>query len=87
MKFAELNELQSKYPTKYYLIAFNYKIEQLNQKLKAAGEPESKFVKTLDVFNIDEISKDVSYMNSLMAKDSEFKKWFMENHLLNLEWD
>ena len=87
MKFAELNELQSKYPTKYYLIAFNYKIEQLNRKLKEAGEPESKFVKTLDVFNVDEISKDVSYMNSLMRKDSEFEKWFMQNHILNLEWD
>jgi hypothetical protein len=87
IKFAQLSELQSKYPTKYYLIAINYKIEQLNQKLKSAGEPESKFIPTLDVFNVDELTKNVPYMDSLMRKDSEFKKWFMANHILTIEWD
>jgi hypothetical protein len=86
-KFEELNELQSKYPTKYYLIAINYRIEQLNQKLKDAGKPESQLVKTLDIFNVDELTRDVSYMEHVMKKDPAFKKWFLANHIKGLEWD
>jgi len=85
-KFKELNEIQSKYSTKYYMIAYNYQLERLNERLKAAGAADRKLIKLLDSLNVDELSVDQGFLNKAF-KDKIFKNWFENNHVLAIFFD
>lgn len=70
--FQKLKDLQSKVPTDYYLEIANNWTSKLVEPAFTASNTE----KMLDADN----------MNRMMAKDEDFKEWFLNNHILKQKW-
>jgi len=76
--FAELNDLQSKIPTEYYLDIFNNYLSKIDTSLL---DNIDGFKGEVNTFNIIDILKNRSLMNSLLNQDKQFKEWFLKNHI------
>jgi len=83
--YADLENLQSKKATDYYLEVYNYQIDLHNRRQEAKGLPVT--VKHFDRFAIDYDALDRGFVESVFKKDPEFKKWFMANHVEVERWD
>ena len=80
--FADLQELQSKEPTEYYVDALNYWLNKINDKevYDVLGFNEFKNA------NIDKLY-DQEVLDVLFSKSSAFEKWFKENHIAKQSFD
>lgn len=72
--FQQLQDLQSKIPTEYYL-------ETLNEKLLQAGINQ-----TVDFTNVDSFLNKQS-MDKLLESSGNFKSWFLANHIEKTKWN
>jgi hypothetical protein len=72
----ELNELQEKEPTLYYLDNLNYWLEKIDTDdiYKTTG------IKEFDASNVD-LLYDEELLDKLFAASPEFEKWFNQNHI------
>jgi len=79
--FAELNELQRKEPTEYYVDAINQFLNEINDpevyKLLATTE--------LDVNTVGKIYDEK--VLSLLNQNAQFKEWFDQNHTVKMIFD
>lgn len=73
----ELDTLQSKIPTEYYLDIFNNYLSKLDtSSINIPG-----FNGAVNSFNIIDVIGKRSIINSLLNQDKEFKTWFNKNHI------
>ena len=74
--FAELNELQRKDPTEYYLDAANYWLSKV-------ADDNIYSILGHNYFTIDNINSiyDEDFLNMMAEKSPEFQEWFLNNHI------
>ena len=73
----ELDTLQSKIPTEYYLDIFNNYLSKVDtSSINIPG-----FNGEVNSFNIIDVIGKRSIINSLLNQDKEFKTWFNKNHI------
>lgn len=80
-RFVELDEMQQKEATDYYVDSINYWLQKLdNEKLKAL-----KGIGIINKVTADYVLTDY-IINDLLEQNEEFRDWFMDNHIRKMKW-